>query len=91
MQEGNVAIIDLGERAGAVRHPFVLTRYSIIWEEKMCSLKNEKNKMNSGAFQRVNAMVWKDDMMEQIDRTFCDNVFDFENANLSKKKLRRKL
>lgn len=29
--------------------------------------------------------------MEQIDRTFCDNVFDFENANLSKKKLRRKL
>nr|WP_270576740.1 hypothetical protein [Butyricicoccus sp. OF30-11pH9A] len=30
-------------------------------------------------------------MMEQIDRTFCDNVFDFENANLSKKKLRRKL
>ena len=57
----------------------------------MCSLKNEKNKMNSGAFQRVNAMVLKDDMMEQIDRTFCDNVFDFENANLSKKKLRRKL
>lgn len=29
--------------------------------------------------------------MEQIDRTFGDNVFDFENANLSKKKLRRKL
>lgn len=23
--------------------------------------------------------------MEQIDRMFCDNVFDFENANLSKK------
>ena len=30
-------------------------------------------------------------MMEQIDRKFCDNVFNFENANLSKKKLRRKL
>ena len=29
--------------------------------------------------------------MEQIDRTFCDNVFDFGSANLSKKKLRRKL
>ena len=29
--------------------------------------------------------------MEQIDRKFCDNAFDFENANLSKKKLRRKL
>ena len=29
--------------------------------------------------------------MEQIDRTFCDNVFDFENANLPKKKLRHKL
>ena len=29
--------------------------------------------------------------MEQIDRKFCDNVFNFENANLSKKKLRRKL